>query len=111
MAGTVPLQSADAGSWWDWITNYDQTLANFNAAYAALQAQGPYIQANHPELLSQYNQLMSDAQSHANTLNQLKATRDYVYSWLQWLGSGAQAGVNFVTSAAQNTYDYLTSLL
>jgi hypothetical protein len=108
---TTELQPADAGSWWSWITNYDQTLQQFNDAYNTLIGQANYITTQHPELLSTYNDLVARAQDQLNTLNSLKATRDYVYSWLDWLGNGAQQGVNFLTSAASNTYNYLMSSL
>jgi hypothetical protein len=104
---TTELQQADAGSWWDWITNYDNTLAQFTQQYNALMSKQSYIQNQHPELVGQYNDLVSRAQSSLRTLNELKATRDYVYSWLDWLGGGIQSGVNFVTSNAANTYNYL----
>lgn len=107
----VELQAADAGSWWDWVTNYDQTYQQFVTNYGALQNLNFYINTAHPELVGQYNDLMSRAQASMDQLNALKATRDYVYSWIQWLGSGAAQGVNFVTSAAQSTYDYMKSVL
>lgn len=105
------LQEADAGSWWDWITNYDQTLAQFNQQYTALMNQRAYVQNQHPELAPQYNDLVNRAQSNLAKLNELKATRDYVYSWLDWIGGGLQSGANFLTSAASNTYNYLLSSL
>lgn len=105
------LQEADAGSWWDWITNYDATLASFNQQYTTLLQQKTYVQTKHPELAAQYNDLVSRAQSNLQKLNELKATRDYVYSWLDWLGGGIQSGANFLTSAASNTYNYIMSSL
>lgn len=108
---TVTLQPADAGSWWDWITNYDQTLKTFNQQYNQLLSQAAYVRNQHPELLDQYESLLNSAKEHLQTLNTLKATRDYVYSWLDWLNNGAKQGINFLTSAASNTYNYLMSSL
>lgn len=108
---SAELQEADAGSWWDWITNYDATLAQFNQQYNVLMNQRSYVQNQHPELIGQYNDLINRAQSNLQKLNELKATRDYVYSWLDWLGSGVQSGVNFLTSSATNTYNYVMSSL
>lgn len=108
---TVELQAADAGSWWNWITNYDQTLTDFNNQYQYLVEMEPYVRAMHPELLPQYNNLISRGNDQIATLNKLKATRDYVASWLDWLYNGAASGVNFLTSAATNTYNYLMSSL
>lgn len=102
---TSTLNPADATSWWDWVTNYDQTLANFQTAYANLVAMTPWVQANHPEMLAQHNALVQEGNQHLQELNDLKATRDYVYSWLNWLWSGASNVANFVGSEATSLYN------
>jgi hypothetical protein len=110
MAG-VPLNPADAPSWYDFITKFDATWNSFQENYDALMQLGPYIQNNHPELLPQYEAMLQAGAVNADQLNGLKATRDYVYSWLQWLQSGASDVSSFVTSAAQNAYDYVKAQL
>ncbi len=107
----VALNPTDANSWWSWVTNYDQTLANFSAQYNALVSQSDYVSSAHPELSGQYSDLLSRANSALSTLNGLKATRDYVYSWLNWLQSGAQAGVDFIETGAQSVYDAAKAVL
>jgi len=106
MATPVALNPNDAPSWWDFITKFDATFASFNENYSALQQLGPYIQNNHPELLSQYNSMMQQGATNDATLQKLKATRDYVYSWLQWLETGAGNIASFVSSTAQSTYSW-----
>lgn len=101
----VDLNPADAQSWWSWVSNFDNTYAQFNANYNGLIAQAPYVKQSHPELLPQYTDLVNRGAAHAKTLADLKATRDYVSSWLTWLQSGIQSGVNFVESNAQAAYD------
>jgi hypothetical protein len=104
MASAV-LQPADANYWFDWVTNYDQTLANFNAAFNQLVSNRDWIAANHPEMLAQHDALIAEGQGHIDTLNALKATRDYVMSWLNWLWSPVSATVDFTTTAAQSIYN------
>src|SRR5438445_8982450 len=109
MAAT--LNPADANAWYSWITNFDQTYSLFQDNFNGLLAQQDYIATMHPELLSTWNDLVARGQSHAATLAQLKATRDYVSSWLDWLSNGIASGVDFVTSSAQSAYDYAKSAL
>lgn len=103
------LNPNDAPSWLDFVTQFDATYQNFYDNYNALMSLGPWVQTNHPELLSQYNDMLNRGASNAYQLEQLKATRDYVYSWLQWLQSGASDISTFVSSSAQSAYDYLKS--
>src|SRR5579864_6082888 len=103
MAAT--LDPADAQSWYSWITDFDNTYQQFQDNFNALVSLQDYVSSTHPELLSTYNDLVSRGQGHAQTLAQLKATRDYVWSWLQWLNSGLQSGIDFVTTSAQSAYD------
>jgi hypothetical protein len=102
----VALNPADAPSWYDFITKFDATYASFYDNYNALMYLGPYIQNSHPELLSQYNAMLQAGAVNADQLEGLKATRDYVYSWLQWLETGAGDAAGFVGSAAQSAYDW-----
>jgi hypothetical protein len=101
------LNPADAPSWWDFVTRFDATYQSFQDNYNALMTLGPYIQINHPELLPQYMTMLQSGSVNADKLNQLKATRDYVYSWLQWLQSGATDVSSFISSGAQAAYDYV----
>lgn len=105
------LNPADAPAWYDFITQFDTTYANFYENYNALMTLGPWIQTSHPELLAQYNAMLQKGAENAYTLEQLKATRDYVYSWLQWLNSGASDISSFVTSGAQSAYDFIKGQL
>lgn len=107
----VALNPADAPSWIDFVTKFDATYQNFYDNYNALMSLGPWIQTSHPELLDQYSTMLQNGAVNANTLEQLKATRDYVYSWLQWLQSGASDISSFIQSAAQNAYTSVTSAL
>lgn len=105
------LNPADAPSWLDFVTKFDATYGNFYDNYNALMSLGPWIQNNHPELLSQYTTMLQNGSQNAYTLEQLKATRDYVYSWLQWLNSGANDISSFLSSGAQSAYSAITSAL
>lgn len=99
------LNPGDAGSWYDWITNFDATYAGFQDNFNGLLAQQSYVMYSHPELIATYNDLVTRGQKHAAKLAELKATRDYVASWLDWLATGVQSGVDFVSSTAQSAYD------
>lgn len=103
MAAT--LDPSQSQGWLDWVTNFDSTYQQFNDNFNGLVAQQDYVLNVHPELLTTYNDLVAQGQAHAQTLSQLKATRDYVWSWLQWLNSGVQSGIDFVTTTAQSAYD------
>jgi hypothetical protein len=102
----VTLDPADVPSWYQFVTQFDDTYKSFYDNYNALMYLGPYIQNNHPELLSQYNAMLQSGSVNASQLEGLKATRDYVYSWLQWVQSGASDVTGFVTGAAQSAYDW-----
>lgn len=102
----VTLNPADAPSWYNFVTQFDATYASFYDNYNALMSLGPYIQTKHPELLPQYNAMLQAGAVNADKLEGLKATRDYVYSWLQWLQTGAGDAASFVGSAAQSVYDF-----
>lgn len=83
------LTPDQAPSWVRFVTNFDTTYKAFMDNYQALMSLGPYIQNQHPELLSQYEDMLQRGSEHAYTLQQLKATRDTVAAWLQWLQAGA----------------------
>jgi hypothetical protein len=102
----VALDQADAPTWYDFVTKFDTTYRSFYDNYNAIMALGPYIQNSHPELLPQYMDMLQAGAVNADRLEGLKATRDYVYSWLQWLQSGASDISSFVYSGAQSTYDW-----
>lgn len=100
------LNPADAPTWYDFVTKFDATYNSFYDNYNALMALGPYIQTKHPELLPQYMAMLQSGAVNADKLEGLKATRDYVWSWLQWLQTGASDASGFVTGAAQGAYDW-----
>lgn len=100
MAGQT-LNPLDAPSWLKFITDFDSAYRTFYDNYDAYMALGPYIQSTHPELLQDYENLLQEASDAAYKIEQLKATRDYVYSWLQWL----QTGAGNIMVGAQATYD------
>jgi hypothetical protein len=103
---SVALDPVDAPSWYDFVTRFDPTYASFYDNYNALMSLGPYIQNNHPELLPQYMVMLQSGAVNADKLEGLKATRDYVWSWLNWLQTGASDATGFVGSAAQSAYDW-----
>lgn len=103
----IALTQADIPSWSNFITQFDATYQLFYDNYNGLMMVGPYIQTVHPELLDEYNGILQRAAINANRLEQLKATRDYVYSWLQWL----QSGVGNFETGAQAIYDYAKASL
>jgi hypothetical protein len=98
----VTLNPAEAPSWYQFVTNFDAAYAQFYDNYNALMAIGPWIQQQHPELLTQYMTLLQDGSNVAYQLEGLKATRNYVYSWLNYLSSGVES----VMQGAQSAYDY-----
>lgn len=102
----VTLNPSDAPSWYDFVTQFDATYKSFYDNYNALMTLGPYIQNSHPELRPQYDAMLQAGSVNASKLEGLKATRDYVWSWLQWVGTGAADVSGFVTGAAQTAYDW-----
>lgn len=108
---TATLTPADAPSWSQWITNFDGVSQSFTDNYNALVALRPWVASSHPEELPAVDQLLSDAQAHIATLTKLKATRDYVASWLSWLQNGFNAGVDFVETNAAAAYNAAMSWL
>lgn len=100
------LNPQDAPQWYDFVTKFDATFKSFQENFDALRTLAPYIQTKHPELISQYNKMIASGNSNARKLSELKATRDYVVSWLDWLKSGASSVASFVSSAAQSAYDF-----
>lgn len=80
------LQTADAPSWYDFITKFDNAYNAFYTNYQGLMAQGPYIQQNHPELLGWYETELQNASNAAYKLEQLKSLRDTVAGWLNEIG-------------------------
>lgn len=105
------LNPADAGNWYSWITDFDSTYSGFMDNWNGLLAQQNYVMTAHPELINTYNDLVARGQKNLAKLNELKATRDYVASWLDWLTNGVQSGIDFVSSTAQQAYDTAKSWL
>jgi hypothetical protein len=108
---TATLDPADSGGWLNWITNYDQTAQSFTDNYNALVALRPWVVANAPQELPNVDQLLTDGQTHAATLQKLKETRDYVASWLNWLANGYNAGVDFLQTNAAAAYNAILSFV
>lgn len=108
---TQALNPSDAPSWYQFVTDFDTAYGQFYDNYNGLMATGPYLQQNHPEMMADYNQLLQDGSTIAYKLEQLKAQRDYIYSWLQWLQTGASNIGSFIGSAAQSTYNAAVAAL
>lgn len=90
------LQPLDAPAWSDFLLKYDAAYRQFMANYNALVELGPYINSQHPELIPQYDALVSAGTDHYNTLLQLDKTRKYVAGWLDWMATGAQQAWDYV---------------
>lgn len=90
------LQPLDAPAWSDFILKFDAAYSQFMANYDALLKLGPYINSQHPELIPQYDALVSTGTDHYNRLIALKKTRDYVSGWLDWISTGAQQAWDYV---------------
>jgi hypothetical protein len=83
------MQQADANSWLKFVTDFDEVNEAFEDNYAALLAIGPQVN-QYPDLIPNYDRLVNEGATHRQTLQNLKATRDYAASWLNWLKSGAR---------------------
>jgi hypothetical protein len=83
------MKAQDANSWLQFITDFDAVYQSFDDNYNALLAIGPEVN-QYPDLIPNYDRLVNDGAIHRTTLENLKATRDYAASWINWLQSGAQ---------------------
>jgi hypothetical protein len=83
----LPKES-EANSWYKYITDFDALYRTFDDNYNALVSIGPEVQRN-PGIIPNYDKLVEDGAGYRQRLIELKATRDYIYSWLAWLQSGA----------------------
>lgn len=98
MPNPVTINSSEARSWSDWITNFDATAAEFMTNYDALLAIGPDVQANFgsdPKMIAAYDDLVTRATDSYNTLLSLQQTREAAASWLTYLQSGAQGAFDW----------------
>jgi hypothetical protein len=82
------ITEAQAPTWSQWITDFDKSWNLFNENYSGLKAVGPYVYSKHPELVPQYEKLMSTAQEHYNTLVRLRDVRNSVANWLTGFTGG-----------------------
>lgn len=102
----MALNPADANSWLDFVTRFDASYKSFMDNYNGLVMMGPYINSKHPELIPEYDRLVNAGAANYNKLIELKATRDYAYSWLTWLQNGAQGVFQWFTdSVGLSGYD------
>lgn len=82
--GTVTLAPGDVPTWTQYITDFDQAVAQTQAQLSALQAQGPPAD---PSAAATYAQLLTDGQSWLSKLADLQSMRDSVASWLSGIVS------------------------
>lgn len=110
---TTALDPNDAPAWSQWITNFDSSFRSFMSDWDNLSSPDTtdFVYNQHPELIAQYQDLISRGHTQLATLQGLKATRDYVASWLNWLSNGIQSGVDFVETSAQSAYDAAKAVL
>lgn len=93
------LAPQDAPTVLEFVTDFDNTYNSFMTNYDALLKVGPIV-ARYPEIIppAEYDRLVNEGAAHYNKLNQLKATRDYAASWLDWFYKGAQGIFNWFGS-------------
>jgi hypothetical protein len=88
-------KEGDAQSWLKYVTDFDALYASFDDNYNALVSLGPEVQRN-PGVIPNWDKLVNDGAFYRNRLIELKATRDYIASWLAWLQSGARGAFSMI---------------
>src|SRR5207245_3156778 len=73
------LQPADAPTWSQYLTDFDQAVSQAQGGLSDLEGQTP---PQDPTALDAYNQLVSDGRGWLAELRNLQATRDGVASWV-----------------------------
>jgi hypothetical protein len=96
--GSVTLDPADQPTWAGYVSDFDAAVQTVSNNVAGLVSLGPTIQSNYPQLLAQYQQLLSDGQSWLAKLQGLQATRDKVSAWLSGLWDSYTGAVAPLTS-------------
>lgn len=103
------LIAADAPAWSQFVKDFDGASRSFADNRAALARLAPYIQSKHPELLSQYQALVSRSNTLAPKLQALADTRAQVSAWLGTLGRFYQTAVDATSLAIERAADLISS--
>lgn len=109
------LQTSDAQSWTQWVTQFDAARARVQNDLNALVALQATANAGTPEMRSRYQRLVSDGRAQIAALNTLAEQRDNVSRWLNSIGRNFQIAVDTVTgntgtkNTATKTLDFSTS--
>lgn len=105
----VTLSASDAPAWSQFVRDFDGAYKAFTDNRAGLMRVGPYVQSKHPELLPQYNALLSRANALAPKLAMLADTRARVAGWLGGLGRVYQTAVDATSQAIETAADWITA--
>jgi hypothetical protein len=103
------LMPQDAPAWSQFIRDFDGAARSFASNRAALAHLAPYIQGKHPELLSQYQALVSRSNTLAPKLQALADTRARVAGWLGAIGNVYQTAVDATSLAIERAAGFITS--
>lgn len=82
----VQLNTNDATSWANWVTDFDRTYGLFQQTRARLMANANYVQTHQPQLYNQFSALVNRGTMLATQMQSLKQTRDRVAGWLTSVG-------------------------
>lgn len=91
------LQTSDAQSWTQWVTQFDAARARVQNDLNALVALQSVANAGTAEMRARYQRLVSDGRAQIAALNSLATQRDNVSRWLNTLGRNIQTAFNTVT--------------
>jgi hypothetical protein len=105
----VTLNASDAPAWSQFVRDFDGAYKGFNDSRAGLIRVGPYVQAKHPELLAQYNDLLTRANALQPKLQMLADTRARVAGWLGTLQHVYQTAVDATSQAIETAADWIAA--
>ena len=94
------FETRDANQWQRWMADFDRVSREFAAQFAALQQLGPFVRERHPELQSQYSQLVARGANHQATLATLSRLRNDAQNWLASIGIGTRSDTGSIIGAA-----------
>ena len=108
------LQTSDAQSWTQWVTQFDAARARVQNDLNALVALQSVANAGTPEMRARYQRPVSDGRAQIAALNSLAEQRDNVSRWLNTIGRNFQIAVDTVTGntapkTTGKTLDFSTS--
>ncbi|MGH8742865.1 MAG: hypothetical protein ACREUY_01150 [Burkholderiales bacterium] len=89
------LIERDAATWSQFVTDFDGTYNSFMANWNALFDLAPFV-ADHPNLQAEYDYWVNRAGKSAQTLQNLKATRDTAARWLNSIVGGVSETVEWI---------------